>query len=293
MAHSTPRPLIVCGMGRSGTRMCANILTNSKLVELQGELGGPAGTRLLAWLEAARAQAGESASASIYEKTRQAFRLAAAGKPSERPQALWFGHKTPRHERHFRRYEAIFDDPDNQATYVYCMRNPFDVWRSYRAMPWNKFETVRDFLTSWTRSVATYEMMVATAPDRVLLFNLDQMVRSEDWSDHLGPALFDPLGLPASSFIRPVQTLRNSNSALSKTGTTPAPIGEADRRAIADDPVVRRIAQTHFPWLELAPPPPDLTRRPPLDLVRMARLRRVAARFWKQARREWNRSKGL
>ena len=40
------RPLIVCGMGRSGTRMCANILSNSSQVELQGEVGGPAGRNL-------------------------------------------------------------------------------------------------------------------------------------------------------------------------------------------------------------------------------------------------------
>ena len=289
MAQSIPRPLIVCGMGRSGTRMCANILTNSKQVELQGELGGPAGTRLLAWLETARAQRGEAAFVETYEQARKAFRLGAAGKSAERPEALWFGHKTPRHERHFRRYEAIFDDPENRAIYVYCIRNPFDVWRSYRAMPWNKFQTVQDFLNAWLRSVGTYEAIAGAAPDRILLFNLDQMIRAEEWSDYLTPTLFAPLGLHASSFLHPVQTLRNSNSSLNKTGARPEPISEEDRRAIADHPEVRRIAKTHFHWLKLAPPPPGISQRPLRSPGRMARLRRVGARAWKQARREWKR----
>lgn len=200
MAQLKPRPLIVCGMGRSGTRMCANILTNSRLVELQGELGGPAGTRLLAWLEAARTQRGEGAFEANYEQARQAFRIGAAGKPAERSDAVWFGHKTPRHERHFRRYEVIFDDPDNRATYVYCIRNPFDVWRSYQAMPWNKFSTVDEFLKAWLRSVSTYEMIAATAPGRILVFNLDEMVRAPEWTEYLQPSLFDPLGLAEDSF---------------------------------------------------------------------------------------------
>jgi len=289
VAQVKPRPLIVCGMGRSGTRMCANILTNSALVELQGELGGPAGTRLLAWLETARIQRGEGASAATYEQARQAFRIGASGKPAERSDAVWFGHKTPRHERHFRRYEIIFDDPDNRPTYVYCIRNPFDVWRSYQAMPWNKFSTVDEFLKAWLRSVSTYEMIAAQAPGRIFVFNLDEMVRASEWTDYLQPALFDPLSLSEDSFQKPVQTIRNSNSSLNKTGAKPEPISEADRHTIADNLDVRRIATEHFPWLDLAPPPPGLTYRPPAGLGRMARLRRVAARAWRQARREWKR----
>ncbi|MBA4001095.1 MAG: hypothetical protein C0461_10955 [Brevundimonas sp.] len=276
-------------MGRSGTRMCANILRNSSLVELQGELGGPAGTRLLAWLEAALAQRRIEDFDTRYDFVRRAFRLSAPGRPSDRPHAIWFGHKTPRHERHFRRYETLFDNPENRPVYVYCLRNPFDVWRSYQAMPWNKFRDVDTFLEAWLRSVAVYELIAERAPDRVLVFNLDRMLRAADWRDYLEPTLFQPLGLSGETFSRPVITLRNSNSSLNKTGARPDPISEADRRAIARQPEVRRIAAEHFPWLGLPPPPPGLIRRDAKKSGRMARLRRTAVRAWRQARREWNR----
>ena len=291
MSSVKARPLIVCGMGRSGTRMCANILNNSSLVELQGEIGGPAGTRLMAWLEAAHLQRKDQDREAGYDVARAAFRLAAPGKTLERPGAVWFGHKTPRHERHFRRYEVIFDDPDNLPVYVYCIRNPFDVWRSYRAMPWNKFKTVEGFLKAWLRSVHTYEEMLEAAPGRVLTFNLDEMLRSSDWMSYLTPGLFTALDIPEDSFSRPVQDLKNTNSAVNKTGTRPEPISEPDRLAIAGHPQVRRIIQRHFAWLDLGDAPvrgEDVAVLPGQQTWR--RLQKAGARAWKGARREWRRS---
>lgn len=291
MASAVARPLIVCGMGRSGTRMCANILNNSSLVELQGEIGGPAGTRLVTWLEAARLQRRNDNHAETYNLARAAFRLGNRGDGRERPGVLWFGHKTPRHERHFRRYEVIFDDPDNRPIYVYCFRNPFDVWRSYRAMPWNKFRTVEDFLKAWLRSVRMYEIMAEAAPGRVIVFNLDEMLRAGDWSAYLTPRLFEPLQIPASSFSRPVQKLSNSNSALNKTGARPEPISDADRLVIAGHPEARRVIARHFPWIDTGYAPvrgADISALP--GRRTWQRFRRACIRAWKGARREWRRS---
>src|SRR5690606_35536555 len=75
------RPLIVCGMGRSGTRMCANVLGNSSLVELQGEVGGPVGTKLVAWLEAVRSQKRADGHQCLYRLARAAFRDSSPGRP--------------------------------------------------------------------------------------------------------------------------------------------------------------------------------------------------------------------
>src|SRR5690606_23185384 len=122
----------------------------------------------------------------------------------------------PRHERHFDRYERIFDQEDRRAMYVYCLRNPFHVWRSYRAMPWNKFRSVGDFLSAWVKSVHEFESMRRRAPGRVLLFNLDGMVRAPDRLEWLRPVLLDPLGISPKTFRRPVDTLENSNSAARK-----------------------------------------------------------------------------
>ena len=244
------RPLIVCGMGRSGTRMCANILSNSRDVEMQGEIGGPAGSRMMAWLEANYPQRSEADPYRIYRLARATFREGSAGRPQDRPRALWFGYKSPRHERYFHRYERLFEDPARRPRYVYCLRNPFHVWRSYRAMPWNKFKDVRAFLQAWNRSVGTWETMRRQAPDRVSLFNLDSMIRSPDRLEWLTPVLLEPLNLSPEMFRRPVEALRNSNSAANKVGAEPQELPPADMAAIAADPDAAAAVRAYFPWLE-------------------------------------------
>ena len=246
----TARPLIVCGMGRSGTRMCANILSNSLDVELQGEVGGPAGSKMVSWLEAAHDQSPAQDPHRVYRLARVTFREGSAGRPQDRPDARWFGYKSPRHERYFERYEVLFSDPERRAHYVYCLRNPFHVWRSYRAMPWNKFRDARDFLQAWNRSVRTYETMARSAPDRVSLFNLDSMIQAPDRLEWLTPTLLEPLGLSPDTFRKPVESLRNSNSAANKVGAEPAALPGADLAAIAADPEAAASVRAHFPWLE-------------------------------------------
>jgi hypothetical protein len=244
------RPLIVFGMGRSGTRMCANLLNNSRDVELQGEIGGPVGSKMMAWLYNVRVDKKAPDSERIYRLARAAFRDSTSSSCRIRNQARWFGHKTPRHERHFDRYEAIFDDPDRPAHYVYCLRNPFHVWRSYRVMPWNKFKTVRSFLDAWILSVQTYERMIEAAPGRVTLFNLDEMVRAPDRLAWIEPNLLAPLGISPDSFRRFVDDLENTNSASNKLGQKPSELPQSDLAEIASDREAARMIRTYFPWME-------------------------------------------
>ena len=230
--------------------MCANILNNSHTVELQGEIGGPAGSKMMAWLEEIRRQRGPEDHERMYRLARSAFRDSSAGKPLERPEARWFGHKTPRHERHFRRYEAVFSDPARPAHYVYCLRNPFHVWRSYRAMPWNKFRNVREFLEAWNRSIKTYGTIVQAAPGRVLAFNLDEMTRAPDQMGWVKPNLLDPLDIAEDTLRRPVDKLRNSNSAANKLGAAPDEPPVTDMAQIAADREAADAVRAYFPWME-------------------------------------------
>lgn len=244
------RPLIVFGMGRSGTRMCANILNNSRDVELQGEIGGQVGSKMMAWLVSVATQKDPPEPGRMYRLARSAFRDSTPSRPLVRERARWFGHKTPRHERHFDRYEAIFNDPALEPHYVYCLRNPFHVWRSYRIMPWNKFKTVRAFLDAWIRSVQTYERMVEDAPGRVHLFNLDDMVRAPDLLGWVEPNLLAPLDLNADGFRREIDDLENSNSASNKLGVKPEPPPVSEMIEIAADREAARMVRTYFPWME-------------------------------------------
>ena len=244
------RPLIVFGMGRSGTRMCANILNNSRDVELQGEIGGAVGSKMMAWLASVATQKQPPEPVRMYGLARAAFRDSTPSRPMVRSRARWFGHKTPRHERHFARYEAIFSDPSRQPHYVYCLRNPFHVWRSYRIMPWNKFKTVGAFLEAWIRSVQTYERMIHQAPGRVHLFNLDDMVRAPDLLTWIEANLLDQLELTPDGFRRDIDKLENSNSASNKLGLKPSPPPVSDMIQIAVDREAARMVRAYFPWME-------------------------------------------
>lgn len=230
--------------------MCANILSNAPDVELQGEIDGSAAPQMLAWLEAAHAATPSDEPHRIYRLARATFREGSAGRPKDRPDARWFGYKSPRHERYFTRYEALFADPARRARYVYCLRNPFHVWRSYRAMPWNQFRDVETFLKAWLRSVRTFEVMADAAPGRVRLFNLDSMIRAQDRLNWLTPVLLEPLEISAQTFRKPVENLGNSNSALNKVGAPPEEPPASDLGVIAAHPEVARLIQAHFPWME-------------------------------------------
>jgi len=250
MDFTHPRPLIVCGFGRSGTRMCANLLANAGVVELQGEIPRELAPKTLGWLADVRTQSPTDQPDRIYRLARSVFRDITPARPMNRPDAHWFGHKTPHHERHFDGYEAIFDHPDGLPVYVYCLRNPFHVWRSYRVMPWGGFERPGGFLKSWLRSVAAWERMRQIAPDRVLLFNLDAMIQAPDRGAWLDAALFAPLDLSADTFRKPVEAIGNNNSAEAKLGATPAPPPPGELKVIARNRQVMAVVRTHFPWVE-------------------------------------------
>lgn len=229
--------------------MCANILSNSSKVELQGEIPSELAEPTLHWLAAIKEEFGEDDD-RVYRASRLAFRSVSKASPVKRKGAQWFGHKTPRHEQRFGLYESLFDDPDRPTFYVYCLRNPFKVWRSCKAMPWNRVKDVRAFLRSWTSSVEAYECMQSRAPDRVLRFVLDDMLAAPSRRSWLEQVIFRPLGIEQSSFRQTVDALANTNSAVAKFGIKPPELPPADVRQIASDRRVRRIASRYFSGLE-------------------------------------------
>ncbi|RZJ96399.1 MAG: hypothetical protein EON88_07790 [Brevundimonas sp.] len=256
MASGPVLPLIVCGFPRSGTLTCAQALSLSPTVELQGEMALPDQT--LGYLAALKVwHEGQGARSALwrdrsYEVMFDAFAAAAPGRRIVRPGATYRGHKTPRHERYFDRYEALFDRPEAQARYVYCLRNPWAVWRSLKIMPWNSIRTVGAFVEAWGRSVETFERMQTTAPGRVLMFDLDAFVAARDAEAFLDETLFRPLGLDPASFLKPVSSLANNNAATVKAGRSPPPLFQDEIDRIGDDAKSRRWVERYF--ADVTPP---------------------------------------
>lgn len=246
-----PRPLVVCGFVRSGTQMCATFLSNSKKVELQGEIREPLAESTLRWMAAVKREQREVPPERFYGLARAVFRdVTAPARGIYRRRVAWFGHKTPGHEHRFSEYERLFDHPQRLACYIYCLRDPFKVWSSYRIMPWNARPSVRRFLRGWVASVRAFEAMKAAAPDRVLLFNLNEMLAAPDRLEWLQTSLFDGLEISSETFRRPVESLENSNSSEAKFGFRPPDLPRTEAVRIASDGAVRGIVARYLPELE-------------------------------------------
>lgn len=258
------RPLIVCGFPRSGTLMCAQLLSASPEVELQGEVRMPDET--LAYLTAMKAHHEERSPtehwrAKAYDLAFDVFAGISRARRAVRPDARWRGHKTPRHERFFHVYEAFFDQADARAHYVYCLRNPWSVWRSLKIMPWNKIPDVERFVEMWTLSVSQYEGMVAAAPDRVHLFNLEAFIAADDKAGFARARLYAPLELDEARLRRPADEQDNNNAASVKAGRSPPPLTTTEVSRIGRDPGVRRALDVYFPGF-IPPAGADLDKPP-------------------------------
>lgn len=227
------KPLIVCGFGRSGTRMVADILNSDRRVSLQSEIPHVIAKPLIDYLVKMQKTYIQLQPELFLEKEHEpfelAFKSACKGRVHHRPGATFFGHKTPRHEAYFASYEAMFSHI-NKPRYVYCSRDPIKVWASLQNMPWNNHTTVESFIDARQKSLKQLAQMERIASERVFHFRLDDF--STD-SHNTISRLFTFLGLEKSDDeIRQTVTLPNTNSSERKVGKPPLGVSQADLNAI-------------------------------------------------------------
>lgn len=215
------KPLIVVGRQRAGTRFLTNLLNSFDEVVLQGEL--PNGVmesvvRFIREIEAYYAKAAdqrgsqhkqyykrwrskkESLLFSIWENASQARAKKAT------PESKYFGYKRPNNERYFDFYEEAF--AFRPPTYVYCIRNFVDNFLSVVSR-WPE-RRIEDVAGDYMASVTQYHKMKGAAPDRVLLFNLDDHVKYG--LNYIEKNVIRPLGLKvADDHRKKLKRMRGSN----------------------------------------------------------------------------------
>lgn len=253
--------------------MCAQLLSASPEIELQGELRMPDET--LSWLLKIKAHHEERSptehwQAKAYDLAFDVFAGVSRARRAVKPGAKWRGHKTPRQERFFHRYEALFDRPGAEPHYVYCLRNPWSVWRSLKVMSWNKIRDADQFTELWTQSIRQFEEMMEQAPGRVHLFHLESFIAAEDKAAFARTHLYTPLALDESRLKRIADEQGNNNAATVKAGRSPEPLTPAEEARIGRDPEVRRALESFFPGFE--PPAGAEMDRPPLKASWLKRL---------------------
>lgn len=254
-----PEPLIVMGMGRSGTRNLADILNISEEVCLHGEIPLPSINHFfksMREIEKSHSRNETRYANWNYNKLSmiaEYFSSASIGKREniDHSRLRYFGHKTPKSERHFSLYEEYFSSLEVGCKYIYCMRDPISVYRSFRTVPWSNISNVDTFIENYLRSYDQYEHALKQAGDRVFLFNLNGYLSSDD-SKNSVLELFGFLKIsPPFEFFDKIGCLENTNSSKKKFGVERAGISHEDRKKIMENEKMRKVISEHFGWVEL------------------------------------------
>lgn len=251
------KPLIVMGMGRSGTRYFADILSAHKDVLLYGEIPHSSMSKFISLMDDLdKAHGRDSVRLRKWKEKKLPFILEAfnsmamGGSEDNKEKYCYVGHKTPRSEMFFKSYEKHFRSSGASPIYFYCIRNPVDVWKSFKNMPWNVFESVDSFIECYDQSYSRYIEASRIAKGRVHLLNLDEYKRDSDPEAFLEDKVFSPLELRLDEdFARSLLEKENRNSSESFLGKGPEAVSQEDFNKIVGGKGLREIIEKNFPWM--------------------------------------------
>jgi hypothetical protein len=197
------KPLIIVGRQRAGTRFLTNLLNSFDEVTVQGEVPTHVMEKVAQFIrdidsyyaKAANRSARHRRSYKMWRRKKAQLLFSiwenASQTRSVKSSATtrFFGYKRPNHEMYFDFYEDAF--AFRPPIYVYCIRNFVDNFLSVVSR-WPE-RKIKDVAGEYLDSVTQYHKMKTTAPDRVLLFNLDNHITIG--IDHVESNIVRPLGL--------------------------------------------------------------------------------------------------
>lgn len=238
--NSALTPLFVMGMGRSGTTNTLRVLNCHPKVMLTGEIALAVLKQFFALLDKLdQSTQGKPQLEEGWLERKADFIFTSFGymaklghgQLGKYGDAVYLGHKSPKLEFIFGEYEAHFASVGMKPLYVYCTRNPFDCWRSYRSQPWNAYPDVDRFLQDYDLSHRRLRRMRKKAPSRVFLMELDVLKAAPDPFAFYQEKLYALLGLDMDDRTR--QRIRKIHYE-SKRGSEARTIPDADRARIED-----------------------------------------------------------
>ena len=245
---SAATPLFILGMGRSGTTTAQRVLNAHPSVSLTGEVPLAVLRALFATLDAADKAHAKTREGWLSRKTGFMFDAfgslskGGVGAAGRRADALFRGFKEPRLESLFAPLETHFASVGLLPRYVYCARNPFDCWRSYKATSWNSYAEVNRFLADYVKSFEHLQAMRAAAPERVCVLNLDDAIASRDAAKFYSDTLFGFLGLDVPERV----ARRIGEFAAPERPSQYPPLSSEERAAVEAFGGIARIRAEHF-----------------------------------------------
>lgn len=188
MYPESATPLIVFGRQRAGTRFVTEVLNSFEEVTLQGEIPNPvmkAFERFITETECYYRDLAESGNArrvreyQTWQKKKRSLIYAMWANASQSMRVApgkncrYFGYKRPNNEFYFDFYEEHL--AGQAPRYVYCVRSFAENYLSIVSRwPDRSIEYVAE---DYLKSIRQYQRIKEAAPERVLIFNLDDHMR--------------------------------------------------------------------------------------------------------------------
>jgi len=244
-------PLFIGGMARSGTTNALRVLNAHPAVMLNGEVSLSVQKQFFALLDGVeRSYAEKDATLEAWRARKADYMFESFGYLSKggrgqlkkMPNARFRGHKTPRAESLFDRYEAHFRATGLQPHYFYCARNPFDCWRSHKQASWNNHDRVESFVAQYMESFAHLAGMQRRAGERVFVLNLDDLIAAPEPMAWYREQIFAPLGLDMPNGV--VERIAKLEPA--KERREKSCLSTEEEKAISRHPVMAGLIEQMF-----------------------------------------------
>lgn len=239
-------PIVICGMGRSGTRNVADNIARHPKVQIYGEIPPQMMDSFLNFYSTVDYSYSRSEFKGSWEKRKEEFFFDCLNNISKEKIELkkvereYVGYKSPRHEQFFEKIEACFAKSEKKPIYIYCARDALSCWRSYRSMEWNKL-SIQDFFSEYISSFNKFFEMSEKYSDRVVVFNLNEYKSCEDKLVYFKNRILKKVGMNDSDLIDFQVDNRNRNATTKVTGKTPVNLPEDEQSLIASNNKIKVI----------------------------------------------------
>lgn len=220
-------PIIVCGMARSGTRMLTDLLNNHDQIAIQNEMHAKT---IEAFFVLKKEVDGVFAHYEKKEDRRknknwlksQNILLHTFFASANKKGILGYGKnisfhgiKTPGYERYFSEFEDIFGL--KPPFYIYCIRRPDKVWRSWKSIGY--LIDFKVFQQRYLRSLRQAQRIKRAAPKRFVIFNLDNYIETDNQHSFIQERIFKRIGIKDILNYKDIMVTTPNRNALKNKGS--------------------------------------------------------------------------
>ena len=221
-------PLIICGAARSGTRMMTDIVNTHPEISVQEEMHAKtieAFFHLKQTIDENFRYYSDRKGVDLskhWKSSKGALLLSYftfANKKTELghgKELKMYGIKTPGYERYLTEFEDIFEK--KPPYYIYCLRNPSSVWRSWKSLSY--LTDYKVFLNRYRRSIRQAIKLKNTVKERFVIFELDSFIKAKDKNSFILDNIFARLPIRQDLELMNIEMLENRNSIKRKSGSS-------------------------------------------------------------------------